>query len=315
MGVSYQFSKSTMLTIRVVSSVAQFIGIVLSIFRVWFRLQIRRLWWEDAWACIACLCSIALLTSEWMYLKGEWTVSIVGFWIYSLMLTCVVWAVRMSLLFSVARILNPTHRARYMVTALAALFSLIALAYITVKNYGGTLLIEVGSSTLRFIRCPRVGCLIQSDCISDAILIALPVRLLWGMNLPTKRRRMIIAIFSSSIIVTTASIFRAVSQMMSLTSLVGVATDLEVACCIITCNLLVIATLVYRIFQRRVSTTHVPESDSEDDDYTTPVRAGVTTLAMTTVDFSALYNSEDYSSRQDTCTSEVRPEHSCLSDQ
>ena len=70
-----------------------------------------------------------------------------------------------------------------------------------------------------------------ADCISDAILIALPVRLLWGMNLPTKRRRMIIAIFSSSIIVTTASIFRAVSQMMSLTSLVGVATDLEVRLC------------------------------------------------------------------------------------
>ena len=56
-----------------------------------------------------------------------------GCFAHSLLKAPVLRAVRMSLLFSVARILNPTHRARYMVTALAALFSLIALAYITVK--------------------------------------------------------------------------------------------------------------------------------------------------------------------------------------
>lgn len=122
---TYQFSQSTMLTIRgfcsisfgfsffdrsvAVSSVLQLIGILLSLFRLWFRLKIRRLWWEDAWAFIACLCSIVLLASEWMYLKGgtyqtlslsstltlqpDWTVSIVGFWMYTLALTCVVWYV------------------------------------------------------------------------------------------------------------------------------------------------------------------------------------------------------------------------------
>ncbi|KAF8556941.1 hypothetical protein OG21DRAFT_509607 [Imleria badia] len=147
------------------------------------------------------------------------------------------------------------------------------------------------------------------------------------MRLPTKQRRMIIAIFSSSIIVTIVSILRAVDQIMHLLSLVGVATDFEVcmmspcltryaqaACSTITCNLLVVATLVYR-FSRRVSGPGVTEPDSEDDDYyTTPVGAGVTTPALTTTDFSALYCSED-SSQQGTGTSEVRLEHSSLSHQ
>ncbi|KAG9318185.1 hypothetical protein JVU11DRAFT_264 [Chiua virens] len=70
MGSTYQFSESTMVSIRVASSVLQGIGIMLSLLRLWFRLKIRRLWWEDAWSFIACICAILLLISDWMYLKG-----------------------------------------------------------------------------------------------------------------------------------------------------------------------------------------------------------------------------------------------------
>ena len=68
----------------------------------------------------------------------------------------------------------------------------------------------------------------SADCISYTILVSLPLGLLWNVNLPPNKRRVILVLFSSSIIVMMVSVFRAVSQMKGLWSLVGVATDLEV---------------------------------------------------------------------------------------
>ncbi|KAF8431746.1 hypothetical protein L210DRAFT_3559338 [Boletus edulis BED1] len=286
-----------MVTIRVVGSVLQSIGILLSLFRLWFRLQIQRLWWEDAWAFIACICSITVLASEWVYLKGDWGVSVVGFWVYSMSFNSVVWAVRMSILYSVARIAHPTQYMRRMVTALSVLFTLMFLAFTAMKLWWFihdlSWLKRTGFYTRPSPGLPRSMYIYElcTDCLSDAILIFLPVRLLWRVNLPEKQRRMIIAIFFSSIIVTMVSIFRAVSQIMDLLSLVGVATDIQTAFATITCNLLVIATLVYRL-SRRLSGPDVPESDSEDDDYTRPFGTRITTQVLTTIDFHTLYCSQ-----------------------
>jgi len=133
---------------------------------------------------------------------------------------------------------------------------------------------------------------ISTDCVSDAILIFFPIRLLWGIKLPTNQRRMIMTIFSSSIVLTVVSIFRTVAQLNNILPLAGLAIDIEVACSIIVCNLLVTVTLIYRI-SRAVKVT-VPGHDPEDDDFTAPVMTRVTP-PLTTVNFSSLYSSEDNS--------------------
>lgn len=156
----------------------------------------------------------------------------------------------MSILFSVARLVHPTERMRRIVTGLAVFFSLICLIFIAIKLWWyvrdlswlkqtafytlpspwlpySIYIYELCSEYAR--RSSDVELKLHlADCISDTILIILPVRLLWSMRLPTKQRRMIIAIFSSSIIVTMVSVLRAVSQIMCLSSLVGLATDFEV---------------------------------------------------------------------------------------
>lgn len=268
------------------SSVLQLIGILLSLFRLWFRLKIQRLWWEDAWSLVACVSAIAVLTAEWMYLEGgtyqilflpghrafnlrmsDWQVSVVGFWIYSVVFTCVIWyathhsaygslkpsasrAVRMSILYSVARIAHSTKRMRRMVTALAALFSVFFLSFTAMKvwwfSHDLSWLEQPSfytkpASWMPYSLCVYELCskyahcslgvklrMFSADCISDTILIFLPVRLLWKMDLPPKHRRMIIAIFSSSVIVTAISILRGVSEIQNQLSLVGVATDFQV---------------------------------------------------------------------------------------
>lgn len=156
----------------------------------------------------------------------------------------------MSILFSIARIAHQTERMRRIVTAITVLFSLIFLTFMAVKLWWLTRdlswLKETGFYTKPARMLPKLLYVYQlcseyahrssgvklnmclADCISDFILISLAVRLLWSINLPTRQRIMIIAIFSSNITVTMISIFRAVSQLMSLMSLVPLAADLEV---------------------------------------------------------------------------------------
>lgn len=67
-----------------------------------------------------------------------------------------------------------------------------------------------------------------ADFIADAILIGLPIRLLWTVKLPRKQRRMILLIFASGFIVTVASLFRATCQIGHNYSLVTLAMDIEV---------------------------------------------------------------------------------------
>lgn len=156
----------------------------------------------------------------------------------------------MSILFSIARIVYATERMRRLVTALAALFSLFFLIFLVMKVWWYTQdlswLKETACDTKPTRLLPRSMyvyelcgecayrlsgvklrmCLV--DGVSDTILVSLPVRVLWSMTLPPKQRRMIIAIFSSSIIVTMVSILRAVSQIKKFVPLVGVAADFEV---------------------------------------------------------------------------------------
>jgi hypothetical protein len=69
---------------------------------------------------------------------------------------------------------------------------------------------------------------LQADCLSDTILIVLPLRLLWSFNLPKRQKRMIFAIFSSSIIITVISIFRGVCQIAKYRTVLAPSTDFEV---------------------------------------------------------------------------------------
>lgn len=156
----------------------------------------------------------------------------------------------MSMLYSIARIVHPTERIRRIITAVAVLFLLLFLAFIAMKLWWLTQNLSWLKETQFYTKpgrplptwmyiyqlcCEYARCLpgvklktYLADCITDLILISLAVRSLWSMNLPKKQRTMIIAIFSSTIIVTMASIFRGVSQIMSLRSLMGVAPDFEV---------------------------------------------------------------------------------------
>jgi len=106
-----------------------------------------------------------------------------------------------------------------------------------------------------------------ADLVSDFLLVALPLRMLWGLNIPKDRRRLIISLFSSSVLTTIVSIIHAGLIFGPAGVLEGMTAHIEVrslsildyyanidgggqqaATSLIVCNLLVVVTLFYRIF-------------------------------------------------------------------
>ena len=70
--------------------------------------------------------------------------------------------------------------------------------------------------------------LLLADCISDAALVILPLKLLWRVKLPRRQRRMILCLFSSSAVISVFSLFHASSQLVGVANVEYVAFELEV---------------------------------------------------------------------------------------
>ncbi|KAI6147042.1 hypothetical protein BKA82DRAFT_368776 [Pisolithus tinctorius] len=243
------------------------IGLLLAVFRFWFRYRIQRLWWEDAWAFAAFLFAIIYSMGTWLYVHCEKPTSTVGFWISNFSFNPVIWLGIFLLFIS------------FMAGKLW--YYCYDLSWMNNTLFFGNPLLPLSTRLAIFE--------LTTDLVTDAILIALPIKLLWSVKLPTRQRRMILLIFASGIMVTLAAIFRATS------------VDVEVALSSIMCNLLVFVTFLYRYLATPPRTIF-----DEDDDYTTPDRPRQTTQFLTTVEVHSLgyYSSENVASTwDDGCTS------------
>ncbi|KIJ60785.1 hypothetical protein HYDPIDRAFT_43116 [Hydnomerulius pinastri MD-312] len=284
-------SPSLLINLKIVSSILQCLALLLTIFRVWFRLRIRRFWYEDAWAIIAFCCGATSLISSWAFLATSGTTALIAVWVYALAFTTAVWAVRMSILYSIARIFHTAERIRQGARGIAIFFVLMWSGLITQKVYKCTIDIswyytpQHPENSYCWLTIPMAVFELATDCIADFILICIPLKLLWDLNLARRQRKMILWIFASNIVMTFASLFHALCMVANITSLVCTAADFEMATALIVCNLLVVVTLIYRVNH----SIEVDESDdSTDDDFTRPTRQPMTTQQLTTVDLSAL---------------------------
>ncbi|EGN95667.1 hypothetical protein SERLA73DRAFT_186822 [Serpula lacrymans var. lacrymans S7.3] len=234
--------------LRIVTSVLQGLAISLTVFRLWYRIRLQRAWWEDGWAAIALLWGTLFLIADWVYLTSpSGNTSLAAYWVYMFSFTCVLWAVRMSLVFSVVRMMSPSPLRRRLAFGIGGLFAMMWVGLLVQKVYMCGHIIG-WHKTCHLMR-PMVIVEVGSDCISDTILVVIPLRLLWHVNLPRQQRRMILSLFSSSIVISLGSILHAAAQITCLYSLIGPASNFEVALSMIVCNLLVAVTSVYRVFR------------------------------------------------------------------
>lgn len=273
--------------VRTGTTVLEVIGLLLAVFRLFFRYRIRRLWWEDAWAFAAFLLATTYLTGTWLDLLHRKPTSTVGFWMYVFSFNPVIWFVRHSTLFSVARIIYPSLTLRRKVLGIALVFFLLFISFMAAKLWYYCHNLSWMNNTLYFgnallpLSTDLIIFELTTDFITDAILIILPIKFLWSVKLPTRQRRMILLIFASGVTVTLAAICRATCQLLNLNTIVSLIMDAEIAFSSIMCNLLVFVTFLYRY--GRSASPPLPTETDDDDDYTTPVRPRQNTQLLTTV--------------------------------
>ncbi|OAX41593.1 hypothetical protein K503DRAFT_735296 [Rhizopogon vinicolor AM-OR11-026] len=119
--------------------------------RLGYRVRKRMFWVEDMWAIVALMCGVVIescctcnisyvsrmpkasLTPAWIYAYTDGQSSIIYFWAYSLTFPSTVWAVRPSILFSLARIFWSTKPLRFMTYIIALVFLVFYSALIIQK--------------------------------------------------------------------------------------------------------------------------------------------------------------------------------------
>ncbi|KAH7925029.1 hypothetical protein BV22DRAFT_1065630 [Leucogyrophana mollusca] len=272
-------------------------------FRLWFRCHIRRVWWEDVWAASALCFDIICLIAMW-----AWTVAlppdrshkmgasgVVSYWLLIISYTCVIWSARLSIVFSIIRIVPPTRTVRSVSFGVALLFVSMWVLVLTAKAYSCAR--DTSWHSKMIIQCPfptEVAIIeMCTDVVADAILVGLPLRLLWRVKLPKHQRVMILVIFSSSFLTSVASVVHTAYLIPTSSFIGGLTAEIEGALSLVVCNLLVIVTFVYRVVQGDIT------ADLSTSFITTATtRASRNDYRLTTVDLEFLGDASGYSSGQ-----------------
>lgn len=275
----HRVAHSTRLIKRpVFTSVLTAIALVLTVYRVVYRVAIHRFWWEDACAVIALIGSVICVITSWSHFELGKAIcplstgyppthpagqpSLISFWIYTFTYPTVVWfvvhsmspddllniscrSVRLSILLSILRITPPSRNSRRAMIFIAGLFVLmwISLMIAFVWSMSGqpwytspsqqdrertrsVAIFELIGTSFFVLAC-RILTGDIADILSDCTLISLPIYSLRSVKLPYCQRRLIVAAFSSSIVVTAVSFFRAACQVFNV-PLISVAIDVQV---------------------------------------------------------------------------------------
>ncbi|KAF9241291.1 hypothetical protein BU15DRAFT_60918 [Melanogaster broomeanus] len=218
--------------VKIAGSVANGVAILVTVFRLMYRWYMSTFWWEDGWAAFALAFDIGCLVAVLMQIPPQ--SHIATNWILSLTVTCILWCARMSILCSIVRIANPSPKLRRVAYCIAALFLVMEIAFVAQK------LVICKKNLCKVTNDVAITQLV-TDVVSDAILIAAPVRFLRDVKLSRKRRILILSAFSASILITGSSSSKHPPLTLSVIGAVKAALSL------LFCNSLVLVTFVYRV--------------------------------------------------------------------
>ncbi|KAI3621740.1 hypothetical protein WG66_016706 [Moniliophthora roreri] len=252
---------------QVVCTALHSVAIVFTVYRLIHRFRMSRFAWDDGWAAIALVFESIYLTANWLRVLVVSTKNSVPIqqyryhseilmWMITSLFTVIVWTCRISLALSIARILPPGR-----VRTLTVLFSGSCFLQ-------GAVLIIVKSSicNVDFGRNPIIKCnpsgvvgIVQvlMDVVSTALLVILPLYVLWDWksrtDRPRRERRLIMLLFMSSLLTLVVCLVHEIHNLQSnpLNFRQGYSAQFESAISLLVCNLLVVVISVYRIIYRR----------------------------------------------------------------
>ncbi|KAJ8487219.1 hypothetical protein ONZ45_g14421 [Pleurotus djamor] len=243
-------------------SIPHSIALIVTLFRLFDRWRLRRLWWDDWWALTALICNmvnwLALLLrppngSGERYFPIESRVGI--FWLSLLFFPLTLWTARISIGVSLVRVLPPGNIMRKVAFFMNILFGFMCMGILVQRIYSC-------ARTDAWHNSATVQCTFPSgagvnnlvtDVVADVILIAVPLIALWKVYMPLNLRRIIYSIFTASILITIFSVIYATFLFVSrprasLRIYVTVMSHVECAVALIVCDLFVLVAFCYRKF-------------------------------------------------------------------
>ncbi|KDR75565.1 hypothetical protein GALMADRAFT_279586 [Galerina marginata CBS 339.88] len=253
---------------KVCMTVLQLIAIGFTIIRLLQRWRTSRMWWDDWVVVLALLADCLFLSLMWVESEIPAINSsnlLFSRWFSAFILFVIVWVSRISLAFSIARIFPPNHVCRRFAFGLVFLFSFLCVAGVAL-TFGicykpSTIWFDNSVKECAAKRKPGglvgVYFMMAFEFAADIALIVLPVTMLWRIQLPAAQRRLVLALFSSSVLSVLASIAFFTSLSISDTEgpafnvVIGMTAQLQCAISLLVCNLLVVTMFFYRILQRR----------------------------------------------------------------
>ncbi|KAG0696933.1 hypothetical protein DFH29DRAFT_767863, partial [Suillus ampliporus] len=228
---------------KVVACIFHGSAITTTIFRLAYRLSTSRFWWEDTWAAIALVFDIICLFGVWgegPAFDDDPPVYNAMFWLIPMAFSSVLWAARMSIIYSILRVADPRHALRWIVYGIISCFAIMWTVLIIQKVF----------------LCEYHGCSIGSDVaiadlitdsISDLMLVIMPTYLLRDVGLTSHQRILVTSVFCASLLNTIIAIPLSVFLFVAPVSKAALTfAHVKSATSLVIANLLVIVSFVYR---------------------------------------------------------------------
>lgn len=251
----------TLLIWRAVTTPLHVIAIGSTIFRLYHRYRIRQVWWDDYWAGASLFIDLIYVPAPWLRYESDdprppKEKRIMAYWFTAMLFPLVVWFARISIGMSIARLVPPQTRTRYLLYAMNGMFALMCAAQLLHK-------IVICTRNTSWHHNRAVHCYVGSglgilslctDLVADACLVTVPMRMLWRVKLPRSQRRLILSIFTSSVassfagIIYTAFVLKSQKQSGNWVYRTGFVSSIKAAVTLLVCNLLVIVMYLYRKF-------------------------------------------------------------------
>ncbi|KAF5392643.1 hypothetical protein D9757_001008 [Collybiopsis confluens] len=234
-----------------------FLGIaqLTTIARIYIRYRNRRLWWDDAWAFVTMLLTVLIIVA--IFLSNNQDASykrdagIIQFWLTLIGYAAGVWCARMSLILSTVRLIPTIFSLRRISEWAFVCLLLMCISFLVAK-------LCFCASNLTWYNLPDPVCPLNDNrnlaiteltasLVTDAILIALPLQLLYRVSLPKRKQRMLLLMFTANMATSVMVILHVILLLASSWSLVSIIIKAEVGTALIVANLAILMPYIYRM--------------------------------------------------------------------
>ncbi|KAL0566599.1 hypothetical protein V5O48_015409 [Marasmius crinis-equi] len=197
--------------IKITESVCAFVAICTTVYRLYVR---RGRWWiDDAWAAFALVTLFAQIASVFMHVENPDDISktsrVAAYYLMAITFYCVIWASRISIIYSVIRIdPNPSRRKIYVGISILYFITVVVLIIQLFWVCEPEPAWKDSKSPQCHLTTQVAVCQLITDILADLFLLFAPLRVFMHLQDKTLRKKLIV-IFSTCLITTIVSLVHA----------------------------------------------------------------------------------------------------------